>query len=154
MELTVLPAAGRFASTFNTNFGKRSPSALKTSKGIHEKLATSNCNSIKTSPSPKGDLMHTDDSQWKVYRTRFLVKAKQLTEPFSFINGLGYKHSGKPGDYLVEWSYGVKSILPRRFFEDVYVCMGAAEENWSSPRKLSTQSVGNNLAPDRRAAAS
>jgi hypothetical protein len=67
------------------------------------------------------------ENEWKLYRTRFLVKAKQLAEPLSFENALGFKYSGKVGDYLVEWSYGVKSILPRKFFEDVYVPMGTAE---------------------------
>ena len=62
--------------------------------------------------------------EWKTYRTRFLVKAKQLNSPLSFIDPLGRQHVGRKGDYLVESSEGVISIAPRRIFEDVYVQMG------------------------------
>jgi hypothetical protein len=61
--------------------------------------------------------------KWKTYRTRFLVKAKQLNSNFSFIDPLGRHHSGRKGDYLVESSDGAFSIAPRRIFEDVYVAM-------------------------------
>jgi len=61
--------------------------------------------------------------EWKTYRTRFLVKAKQLNSNFSFVDSLGRQHSGRKGDYLVESSDGVISITPRRIFEDIYVAM-------------------------------
>jgi hypothetical protein len=61
--------------------------------------------------------------QWKTYRTRFLVKAKQLSSSLSFIDPLGRTHSGRKGDYLVESSDGVISIAPRQIFEDIYVPM-------------------------------
>ncbi len=61
--------------------------------------------------------------QWKTYRTRFLVKAKQLNCALSFVDSLGRQHSGRKGDYLVESSDGVVSIAPRRIFEDIYVPM-------------------------------
>ena len=61
--------------------------------------------------------------KWKTYRTRFLVKAKQLDSNLSFIDPLGRHHSGRKGDYLVESSDGAFSITPRRIFEDVYVAM-------------------------------
>ncbi|HTW59469.1 MAG TPA: hypothetical protein VMD99_15170 [Terriglobales bacterium] len=61
--------------------------------------------------------------QWKTYRTRFLVKAKQLNSSLSFIDPLGRQHSGRKGDYLVESSDGVVSIAPRQIFEDIYVPM-------------------------------
>ena len=59
--------------------------------------------------------------QWKSYRTRFLVKAKQLSSSLSFVDHLGRQHCGRKGDYLVESSDGVLSIAPRRIFEDIYV---------------------------------
>jgi hypothetical protein len=59
--------------------------------------------------------------QWKTYRTRFLVKAKQLSSSLSFVDPLGRTHSGRKGDYLVESSDGVISIAPRQIFEDIYV---------------------------------
>ena len=59
--------------------------------------------------------------EWKTYRTRFLVNAKQLNSSFSFVDHLGRQHLGRKGDYLVESSDGVVSIAPRRIFEDVYV---------------------------------
>ena len=61
--------------------------------------------------------------EWKTYRTRFLVKAKQLNSNLSFVDPLGRHHSGRKGDYLVESSDGAFSITPRRIFEDVYVAM-------------------------------
>jgi len=57
---------------------------------------------------------------WKTYRTRFLVQAKQLTEPLTFTDVLGREHSGAAGDYLVQSSEGLR-VAPREIFEDVYV---------------------------------
>lgn len=62
-------------------------------------------------------------AEWKTYRTRFLVKAKQLSSNLSFVDPLGRQHSGRKGDYLVESSDGVVSIAPRQIFEDIYVPM-------------------------------
>jgi len=67
--------------------------------------------------------------EWKIYRTRFLVKAKQLSSSLSFIDSLGRQHSGRKGDYLVESSEGVVSIAPRQIFEDIYVAMGMEAED-------------------------
>jgi hypothetical protein len=64
--------------------------------------------------------------QWKTYRTRFLVKAKQLNSSLSFSDHLGRQHTGRKGDYLVESCDGVLSIAPRQIFEDIYVPMGIA----------------------------
>lgn len=72
------------------------------------------------------------ENDWQVYRTRFLIKAKQLTEPLTFVDALGREHHGKIGDYLVESSDGLQRIAPREIFEDVYVPMGPADENWLS----------------------
>ena len=58
---------------------------------------------------------------WNVYRTRFLVRAKQLTEFVEFTDSLGRQHSGRPGDYLVQSSEGLLRVAPREIFEDVYV---------------------------------
>ncbi len=65
---------------------------------------------------------------WITYRTRFLVKAKQLTGSLSFTDELGRQHSGGRGDYLVEWSDGLLRIAPQKIFEDVYVPLAAHEE--------------------------
>jgi hypothetical protein len=70
-------------------------------------------------------------AEWKIYRTRFLIKAKQLTQPFTFVDQLGREHCGQAGDYLVESSDGTRRIAPRQIFEDIYVVMGsAAMEPW------------------------
>ncbi len=61
--------------------------------------------------------------EWKTYRTRFLVQAKQLSSNLTFVDHLGRQHCGRKGDYLVESSDGVLSIAPRRIFEDIYVPM-------------------------------
>ncbi len=63
--------------------------------------------------------------EWNTYRTRFLVKAKQLTSALSFTDHLGRQHCGRKGDYLVESYEGVLSIAPRHIFEDIYVPMSA-----------------------------
>jgi len=65
--------------------------------------------------------------EWKTYRTRFLVKAKQLSSGLSFTDHLGRQHCGRKGDYLVESSDGVLSIAPRQIFEDIYVPMSPDE---------------------------
>ncbi len=67
-------------------------------------------------------------SEWKIYRTRFLTRAKQLVAPMSFVDHLGREHHGEVGDYLVETSDGVRRITPREMFEDIYVAMGPVEE--------------------------
>jgi hypothetical protein len=61
------------------------------------------------------------ESQWTVYRTRFLVRARQLTEPLVFTDALSREQSGRPGDYLVESSDGIRRITTQAIFEDVYV---------------------------------
>ena len=71
---------------------------------------------------------------WKIYRTRFLIKARQLNQPLLFVDALGREHRGEPGDYLVESSDGARRIAPRLIFEDVYVAMGPADERWPSHR--------------------
>jgi hypothetical protein len=73
------------------------------------------------------------EPEWQIYRTRFLIRAKQLTEPLVFIDALGREHRGQTGDYLVESSDGTRRVAPREIFEDVYVAMGPAGENWCSP---------------------
>jgi hypothetical protein len=67
-------------------------------------------------------------SEWKTYRTRFLVKAKKLNSTLSFTDPLGREHYGHKGDYLVQFSDGIQRIAPRHFFEDVYVPMAMADE--------------------------
>ena len=71
--------------------------------------------------------------EWKTYRTRFLVKAKQLNSSLSFVDPLGRQHSGRKGDYLVESSDGVISITPRRIFEDIYVALVLEREKTDIP---------------------
>lgn len=66
--------------------------------------------------------------EWKTYRTRFLVKAKQLSSALSFTDHLGRQHCGRKGDYLVESFDGVLSIAPRQIFEDVYVLMSQGDQ--------------------------
>lgn len=71
------------------------------------------------------DLAPNDFSSenWNVYRTRFLVRAKQLTAPLAFIDPLGREHRGIAGDYLVQSSEGLLRIAPKEIFEDVYVLL-------------------------------
>jgi len=67
---------------------------------------------------------HNSSSEnWNVYRTRFLVRARQLTEPLSFTDSLGREHHGVAGDYLVQSSDGFLRIASREIFEDVYLLL-------------------------------
>ncbi len=69
------------------------------------------------------------ESQWTVYRTRFLVRARQLTEPLVFTDALGREQSGRPGDYLVETSTGIRRITGQALFEDIYVPLAQSNNN-------------------------
>ncbi len=86
---------------------------------------------------------------WQIYRTRFLIRAKQLTEPLVFVDALGRQHCGQIGDYLVESSDGTRRIAPREIFEDVYVAMGRADENSCSParREMSVSALKRRISP-------
>ena len=77
--------------------------------------------------------MRKVESEWQVYRTRFLIRARQLTGPLEFRDALGREHRGQRGDYLVESSDGALRIAPREIFEDVYVAMGFAVEKQPLP---------------------
>ena len=87
-------------------------------------------------PSPKGgsQVKTTDQktNEWKTYRTRFLVRAKQLSEPLIFIDILGREHRGEPGDYLVESSDGTTRVAPKAIFEDIYVVMSSTHQHRES----------------------
>ena len=74
-------------------------------------------------------------SEWQIYRTRFLIRAKQLSEPLVFVDALGREHCGQKGDYLVESSDGTRRIAPRAIFEDVYVAIAPSDKNWPPGRK-------------------
>lgn len=85
--------------------------------------------------------------EWKTYRTRFLVKAKQLNSSLSFTDPLGRQHCGRKGDYLVESSDGVISIAPRQIFEDIYVAMESA--NRSESKETAASSFDQDSMHDR-----
>jgi hypothetical protein len=75
-------------------------------------------------PPPKDDdSVKAMLSDWTTYRTRFLVRARQLDQPLTFVDCLGREHSGQTGDYLILSSDGSRRIAPREIFEDIYVPM-------------------------------
>jgi hypothetical protein len=84
---------------------------------------------------------------WITYRTRFLVKAKQLTTSLTFTDVLGRHHSGRKGDYLVESSDGVLRIAPRQIFEDIYVALQNGET--PGPTGGPTDALQQGISPDR-----
>ena len=49
------------------------------------------------------------------------MRARQLTEPLVFTDLFGREQSGRPGDYLVETSNGIRRITSQELFEDIYV---------------------------------
>lgn len=89
---------------------------------------------------------------WNIYRTRFLIKAKQLDEPLVFIDPLGREQRGQAGDYLIESSDGRRSIQRREIFEDVYVPMGPPPFTRSSSRRETELSTLKRQAVTRPAA--
>jgi hypothetical protein len=113
---------GHFARTFRFALTR-----FSAGRAVPQGKARQRISSRKTQP-PDQDMKTVE---WKTYRTRFLVKAKQLSSGLSFTDHLGRQHCGRKGDYLVESSDGVLSIAPRQIFEDIYVPM-AADENVSN----------------------
>lgn len=89
--------------------------------------------------------------EWQTYRTRFLVKAKQLNASLSFVDPLGRQQSGRKGDYLVESSDGVISITPKRIFEDIYVPLLLEHE--SGEPQVARSGIGLRKLPHRDGAA-
>jgi hypothetical protein len=69
---------------------------------------------------------------WSTYRTKFLVRAQQLTASITFTDVLGREHHGNPGDYLVQSSHGLR-VAPREVFEDVYVLFKGEEVDLPTP---------------------
>jgi hypothetical protein len=96
---------------------------------------------------------------WNVYCTRFLVRARQLTEPIAFTDPFGHEHVGRPGDYLVEASNGTRRIAAREFFEDVYMPLPASghdhgdADNVVPERRPATIITGAGVLSSRRASA-
>jgi hypothetical protein len=84
--------------------------------------------------------------EWKTYRTRFRVKAKQLSSALTFVDHLGRQHIGRKGDYLVESSEGVLSIAPRQIFEDIYVSMSHLDEPQAIEIKTDSRTGEKNTA--------
>ncbi len=89
-----------------------------------------------------------NSDNWNTYRTRFLVRGKQLTEPVTFTDPLGREHHGRPGDYLVQSSEGLLRIAPREIFEDVYVVMERGTER-AAPKSLPHSVSSQHLTPAR-----
>jgi hypothetical protein len=69
--------------------------------------------------------------EWNLYRTRFLVRARQLAEPLAILDASGREQLGHPGDYLVECSDGSRRIASRSIFEDIYVQIDTPVESRS-----------------------
>jgi hypothetical protein len=92
--------------------------------------------------------MNDLSTDWHVYRTRFLVRARQLTEALLFVDCLGREHQGDIGDYLVESSDGTRRIAPKEIFEDVYVAMAVADDSvWPSiPEEIQTPDIAEQVS--------
>jgi hypothetical protein len=83
------------------------------------------------------------NGEWTVYRTRFLVRARQLTAPLNFVDAWGREQSGGPGDYVVESSDGVTRITTQALFEDIYVPLVPSLFLPSAPRVTSDDMARN-----------
>jgi hypothetical protein len=82
--------------------------------------------------------------EWATYRTRFLVRARQLTRPMIFVDALGREHSGSAGDYLIESSDGGRRIAPHAIFEDIYVIMDSGSTSTNRKTRGVLTSFGDN----------
>jgi hypothetical protein len=91
--------------------------------------------------------MSNSERPWTVYRTRFLVHARQLTEPLVFTDALGREHSGHSGDYLVESCEGLRCITPRAAFEDIYVPFHPSPSDASRVKAPSADPAARLFAP-------
>jgi hypothetical protein len=92
-----------------------------------------------------------EKSTWNIYRTRFLVRARQLTQPLIFTDSLGREHSGQSGDYLVETSDGIRRITSRFLFEDIYVLLD--QDSIAAPegvQKSATSRPVSSISPAER----
>ena len=98
--------------------------------------------------------MRSMASEWTTYRTRFLIKARQLDAPLTFVDAIGREHSGQKGDYLVLSSDGSQRIAPREIFEDIYVPMSHPAESWPPLARGSTSSRSSTQPLVRRRASS
>ncbi len=92
------------------------------------------------------------ESQWTVYRTRFLVRARQLTEPLVFTDALGREQSGRPGDYLVESSDGISRITTQAIFEDIYVPLATRQYQSDEATTVLTRPLSRASPEDRHRA--
>ncbi len=88
-------------------------------------------------------------SEWITYRTRFLIKARQLDAPLTFVDCLGREHSGRKGDYLVLSSDGSQRIAPREIFEDIYVPMREGGD-WPASAPMATSERSQSEAQSSR----
>lgn len=93
--------------------------------------------------------MKEPSHDWITYRTRFVVKARQLAGTLRFTDPLGREHKGRKGDYLVE-SNGLRSITPRRVFEDIYVPLEGGIEIPAAPLRKAPISTAKGRAPAAR----
>ena len=90
-------------------------------------------------------------SEWTTYRTRFLITAKQLDAPLTFVDAIGREHCGQKGDYLVHSSDGTRRIAPREIFEDIYVPMYEPSSDWPAVGAQTSKSQLELLQGDTRA---
>lgn len=89
--------------------------------------------------------MSKADSEWQTYRSRFLIRAKQLSQSLMFVDALGREHRGKKGDYLVESANGAQRIWPRQLFEDTHALLYPAGS--AVPTSRVDFPSGDSLAP-------
>lgn len=159
MELTLVHYAGTVAS-LNTK-AKRYPDITDAQSRVVSRVVTQRETDNKSieptrelrtvfRPPPRLETV-MNDSEWKTYRTRFLVRAKQLTEPLDFVDVLGREHHGQKGDYVVEFSPGILRIAPQELFEDIYVALARPENTWPLACKREWPVIEPRRAHSRRA---
>ena len=121
-------------STFASLSGDELPSDV-----THSSNQTLRSNRNRIFSSPRMMRVNKVESEWRTYRSKYLIQATQLSQPLSFTDALGREHRGAKGDYLVQSANGAQRIWPRGLFEDSYVFLESASD-LPDPVSLTTDS--------------
>jgi hypothetical protein len=147
-QLTLSPRARTFTITSSkfSSLGQANDQGPKTKDAISPRAPTAESANSRERQQPRAAF-------WSSYvrrlenlpHPRFVVRAKQLTEPFTFTDTNGHEHHGRTGDYVIESRDGLR-ISRREIFEDVYVAMERAESTSGlCPERNVTKSGGHDF---------
>lgn len=65
--------------------------------------------------------MKLESTAWKIYRTKYLVKAKCLLQEQRISDSMGREEVGKAGDYILQCADGSHRLATREVFDELFV---------------------------------